>query len=367
MGEKRGKKPRCDAKKNKKKCGNFSKFPVVFVFSKVFQKVCRVLQSVEQHCKEDCTDNKMKFIAGSIRSFSSTAAAQKVGCAQVKPIHHKVKIHKKYLSPRFPELKIDPSDIRSPKFRPHLTHSDRVQDHYHDILESDLLLINYRHDQEAIYGNKRRQWDMSSPYHLNRPLRKPKGQIVPSPTIKPRTYQNIPKLESVTLNCFVKDAKLYPAQAIAANLQLQQITGVKPTPIYAKTNVPNWKLRPGMKMGAKVTLLGRDASQFISTLTEIVLPRIRDFYGISNRSGDRYGTIAFGLEAENIKLFPEIENNQDSWPINFGFDISLKTSAQTDAEARILLSGLGFPFTGSERIPKTLLNDTGSTEDVVSV
>ncbi|KGK37515.1 hypothetical protein JL09_g3335, partial [Pichia kudriavzevii] len=254
----------------------------------------------------------------SIRQFSSTCAVSKVGCAQVKPVHHKVKIIKKFLSPRFPELKLDPYDIRSPKFKPYLTHPDRVEDHYFNSLQSDLLLINYRHGQQPVYGNKRRQWDMTSPYHLNRPLRKPRGQVVPSATIHPRTYDNVPVLEGVTLNCFVKDAKLYPAQAISAALQLQQITGVKPTPIYAKTNVPNWKLRPGMKMGAKVTLHGRDASQFVSTLTELVLPRIRDFYGISNKSGDRYGNIAFGLSGEHVKLFPEIENNQDSWPQSFG-------------------------------------------------
>lgn len=293
----------------------------------------------------------------SIRSFSSSATVSKVGCAQVKPVHHKVKIVKKYLSPKFPELKLDQYDIRSPRFKPLLTHEDRVQEHYHNTLQSDMLLINYRHGQQALYGNKRRQWDMTSPYHLNRPLRKPKGQIIPSPTITPRTDKNVPVLESVTINCFVKDAKLYPAMAIAANLQLQQITGVKPVSIYAKTNVPNWKLRPGMKMGAKVTLLGRDASQFVSTLTELVLPRIREFYGISNRSGDRYGSVAFGLTNEDVKLFPEIENNQDAWPQTFGFNITLHTSAQTDAEARILLSGLGFPFSGAERIPKTLLND----------
>lgn len=296
----------------------------------------------------------------SVRHFSSSAVANKVGCAQVKPVHHKVRIVKKNLSSRFPELKLDQYDIRSPKFKPFLTHEDRVAEYYFNTLQSDLLLINYRHGQQTIYGNKRRQWDMTSPYHLNRPLRKPKGQIVPSPTIVPRSYENVPVLEGVTLNCFVKDAKLYPAQAITAALQLQQITGVKPTPIFAKTNVPNWKLRPGMKMGAKVTLHGRDASQFISTLTEIVLPRMREFYGISNRAGDRYGNIAFGLTGEDVKLFPEIENNQDSWQQNFGFDITLHTSAQTDADARILLSGLGFPFTGSERVPKTLLNDVSN-------
>lgn len=292
-----------------------------------------------------------------IRPFSSSVIAQKVGCAMVKPVHHTIKIEKRLLSPRFPDLKLDPSDIRSPKFRPRLTQQDRVLDHYYNTLESDLLLIQYRHDQIDVEGNKRRKWDMSSPYHLNRPLRKPRGQIVPSPTIKTRTWKNIPRLENITINCFVKEAKIKPELAIAATLQLQQITGCIPSPVYAKANVPTWKLRPGMRMGARVSLSGSDASQFLTTLTEIVLPRIREFRGISNRSGDRYGNIAFGLRPEDIKVFPEIENNQDSWPKTFGMDITLHTSAQTDADARILLSGLGFPFTGGERVPKTLLND----------
>ncbi|VEU20115.1 DEKNAAC100947 [Brettanomyces naardenensis] len=293
----------------------------------------------------------------SLRCFSTTAAAYKVGCAMVKPIHHKVKIKKKLLSPRFPELKLDPSDVKSPHFRPYLTGPDRVKDFYHNTLKQDLLLIGYRHDQIDVEGVKRRHWDMTSPYHLNRPLRKPRGQVVPSPTIEARNWKNIPQFETITLNCWVKEAKLYPQLAVAAALELQQITGCRPEPLYAKTNVPTWKVRPGMKMGAKITLAGKYASQFLSTLTEIVLPRIRDFKGVSNRAGDRYGNIAFGLQPEHIKLFPEIENNQDSWPHTFGMDVTLHTSAQTDAEARILLSGLGIPFTGSERVPKTLLKD----------
>ncbi|GME72123.1 unnamed protein product [Ambrosiozyma monospora] len=289
-----------------------------------------------------------------IRSFSSTPASQKVGCAMVKPIHHKIRIKKQLLSPRFPELKLQPYDIRSPKFRPYLTRQDRVKEHYHNTLEPDLLLINYKHEDTVVEGIKRRQWDMTSPYHINRPLRKPRGQAVPSPDVHPVTVRSVPRFEAVTLNCYVKDSSRVPSFAISANLMLQQITGMKPKSIYAKTNVPQWKIRPGMKMGAKVTLHGVQASQFISTLTELVLPRIREFEGISNRSGDRYGNIAFGLTPQQMTLFPEIELNQDSWPVTFGVHVTLHTSAQVDAEARVLLSGLGFPFVGSERIPKNL-------------
>ncbi|AOA64509.1 54S ribosomal protein L7, mitochondrial [Komagataella phaffii CBS 7435] len=292
-----------------------------------------------------------------IRNFSSSPTAHKVGCSIVKPVHHRVKIDKTKLSPKYPELKLSPNDIRSPKFVPRYTHQDRVQEYYENTLKPDLLLINYVHGQKTVPGNKRRQWDLTSPYHINRPPRVPRGERVPTPDIKPRTYKNIPGLTKITLSCFVKEAKLNSSLAIPATLQLQQITGVKPTPIYAKTNVPTWKLRPGMKMGAKVALEGREMSQFLSTLTELVLPRIREFKGISNRSGDRFGTISFGLEPESIKFFPEIEANQDLWPRTFGIDVQFHTSSQVDMDARILLSGLGIPFTGTERIPKDLLND----------
>lgn len=178
---------------------------------------------------------------------------------------------------------------------------------------------------------------------------------MPTPAIKKRSYKNIPFLEKITITSWVKEAKDDLTLAIAASLQLQQITGVKPTPIYAKTNVPTWKLRPGMHMGAKVELKGREQSQFISTLTELVLPKMREFKGISNRSGDRFGSIAFGMDGSDVRFFPEIEANPDLWPKTFGIDISFTTSAQVDMDARVLLSGLGLPFVGFERVPKLLL------------
>ncbi|KAH3664214.1 hypothetical protein OGAPHI_004565 [Ogataea philodendri] len=287
-----------------------------------------------------------------LRHFSHTAVAGgKPGCSLVKPVHHRVAIDKRRLSPRFPELKYSPTDIRSPKFHPKLVKQDRLNDHYHNTLASDLLLINYKHDQKDFEGVKRRKWDMTSPYHINRPLQKPKGQVVPSPGIEKRTWKNVPRFEAVTINCFVDEAKANPAAAIAAQLQLQQITGVKVTPIYAKTNVPTWKLRPGMVMGGKVRLTGLDAHQFVSTLTELVLPRAREFRGINNTTGDQYGNIAFGISSETARLFPEIEYNQDSWPQTYGFWLTLHTSAQLDYEARTLLSGFGFPFYGNEKTP----------------
>lgn len=279
------------------------------------------------------------------RAFSSSSMYGKAACSQVQPVHHLVKIDKSRLSPRFPELKFDKSDVRSPSYRPREVCSDRVMSFYHSTVESDMLLINYVHGEQVSKGLKKREWDGSSPYHINRPLKKPKGSTAQLPDIKPVRWGNVPWLESVTLNCFVKDARDNELMAISAALQLQQITGVKPKNVYSKTDIPTWKVRRGHHMGAKVMLTGYEMSQFLTTLTEIVLPRIREYKGIKLTSGDRFGGISFGLNSNDVRFFPEIDANQDLWPKTFGMHVNINTTAQTDAQARTLLSSLQFPFT----------------------
>lgn len=284
------------------------------------------------------------------RSFSSSSTCSKSACSIIKPVHHLVKIDKTKLSPRFPELKYEKNDIRSPAFRPTATHQDRVRDHYNNTIQSDMLLISYKHDAQVKKGLKNREWDGSSPYHLNRQPRKPKGSDAQLPDIKPVKWHNIPEIESININCYVKEAKENQLLAITAALQLQQITGCKPRPIFAKTDVPTWKVRRGTHMGAKVELKGRPMSQFLTTLTEIVLPRIREYKGIKNKSGNRFGGISFGLTPDDVKFFPEIDASQDLWPKTFGMHININTTAQTDVNARTLVSGFAFPFFGPEKV-----------------
>ncbi|ODQ82251.1 hypothetical protein BABINDRAFT_158886 [Babjeviella inositovora NRRL Y-12698] len=267
----------------------------------------------------------------------------------VQPIHHTVKINKRLLSPNYPELKLAKHDIRNTAFKPAHTSQDRLQDHYTATLESDLLLINYTHNQQRQEGLKTREWDGSSPYHINRPVRPPRGRLVQTKDIKPRTWKNVPQLELIAINCFVKEAKAQSHLVIAAHLQLQQITNSKVQRVFTKSNVPQWGIRKGMPIGAKAEIFGADAHTFVTTLNELVLPRIRNFQGITNKSGDRSGNITFGLTPEDVKLFPELENNAEQWAKTFGIHITFRTTAQTDAEARILLSGLGFPFYGEEK------------------
>lgn len=279
-----------------------------------------------------------------IRQLHSTSSASKAACSLVKPVHHLVKIDKSKLSPRFPELKYKKNDIRSPAFKPVATHQDRVREHYFNTLQSDILLMNYEHNSEVQQGLKLREWDGSSPYHVNREPKKPKGSRAQLPDIKPVTWKNIPDIESVVINCYVRDAKENQLYPITAALQLQQITGCKPNSLFAKTDVPAWKVRRGTQMGAMVTLKGRPMNQFLSTLTEIVLPRIREYKGISRHTGNRFGGLSFGMTKDEVRFFPEIDANQDLWPLTFGMHININTTSQNDAQARTLVSGFGFPF-----------------------
>ncbi|CCC68347.1 hypothetical protein NCAS_0B02630 [Naumovozyma castellii] len=290
-----------------------------------------------------------RFILVPTRNFSRTNCISKSAYSLVEPVHHLVKIDKNRLSPRFPELNYDKRDIRSPSFKPLHVCQDRVQEHYFNSIQPDLLLMNYNHNPEIKKGLKMREWDGSSPYHINRPLRKPKGSEAQYPDIHPIKWDNIPQIESVVLNCYVKEARDNQLLAISAALQIQQITGCKPQVIYSRSDVPTWKIRKGHQMGAKLELKGYPMSQFLTTLSEIVLPRIREYRGISGKSGNRFGGLSFGLNEEDVKFFPEIDANQDLWPKTFGMHININTTAQTNEQARMLVSAFQLPVQKSQK------------------
>ncbi|CAB4255038.1 similar to Saccharomyces cerevisiae YDR237W MRPL7 Mitochondrial ribosomal protein of the large subunit [Maudiozyma barnettii] len=293
------------------------------------------------------TISSIRTLVGSksaIRKFATTPPNNKAACSLVQPVHHLIKIDKSKLTTRFDGLKFDKDDIRSPAYKPKDTRQDRLKEHYLNTLQSDILLINYKHNATVEKGLKNREWDGTSPYQINRPMRKPKGSNSELPDTHPIKWNNIPGLKSMTLNCYVREARDNEMLTISAALQLQQLTGCKPKIIYSKSDVPNWKIRKGHAMGAKVTLEGYEMSQFLNTLSEIVLPRIREYKGINMSSGDRFGGIAFGLDEEEVKFFPEIDLNQDLWPKTFGMHINVNTTAQTNEQARTLVSSLQIPF-----------------------
>ncbi len=149
-----------------------------------------------------------------------------------------------------------------------------------------------------------------------------------------------PKLEKVTLNMGVGEAKQDNKMLEAAQQQLADIAGQKPNIRRARKSVAAFKLREGMPVGLTVTLRQERAYEFLDRLTSVALPRLRDFRGLNPRSFDGRGNYSMGVREQVI--FPEID--YDSIDQVRGLDITITTSAATDAEAFTLLDALGMPF-----------------------
>jgi len=155
-----------------------------------------------------------------------------------------------------------------------------------------------------------------------------------------KSVMQIPKLDKVVVNVGAGDAKENSKVIDAIIADLELITGQKAVPTYAKKSVANFKLREGMKIGAKVTLRGARMYEFIDRLFNLALPRVRDFKGINPDGFDGRGNYSLGLKEQLI--FPEIEYEKVE-KIR-GMDIAFVTTAKTDEEARELLTLLGAPF-----------------------
>ena len=155
-----------------------------------------------------------------------------------------------------------------------------------------------------------------------------------------KSTMQIPKLEKIVINVGAGDAKDNSKVIDSIMTDLQTIYGQKPVPTYAKKSVANFKLREGMKIGAKVTLRGERMYEFVDRLFNIALPRVRDFKGINPDGFDGRGNYSLGLKEQLI--FPEIVYDQVE-KIR-GMDIAFVTTAQTDEEARELLTLMGAPF-----------------------
>jgi large subunit ribosomal protein L5 len=154
------------------------------------------------------------------------------------------------------------------------------------------------------------------------------------------TPMQAPRLEKITLNMGVGEAKQDSKMLDAAQQELATIAGQKPNVRRAKKSVAAFKLREGMPVGLTVTLRDVRAYEFLDRLVSIAIPRIRDFRGLNPRSFDGRGNYSMGVREQVI--FPEID--YDSVDQVRGLDVTLTTSAETDAEAFALLDALGMPF-----------------------
>jgi large subunit ribosomal protein L5 len=168
------------------------------------------------------------------------------------------------------------------------------------------------------------------------------SEVVPA-LMKGLELQNVlqvPGIEKVVINIGLGEAMDNPKAMDAAVSDLMQITGQRPVVTKARKSIANFKLREGRAIGAKVTLRGEKMWAFLDRLLNIVLPRVRDFRGISPDAFDGRGNYTLGLREQLI--FPEIE--YDKIDKVRGMEITIVTTAQTDDQAAVMLQMLGMPF-----------------------
>jgi large subunit ribosomal protein L5 len=183
---------------------------------------------------------------------------------------------------------------------------------------------------------------------------KEKYQTQVAPALKERFgYQNphqIPKLDKVVINMSVTDAIANSKALDLAVAEMQTISGQKAIITKAKKSIAAFKLREGMNIGCKVTLRGERMYVFLDKLFNIVLPRIRDFRGLSRKSFDGRGNYNMGLKEQLV--FPEI--NYDKVDKARGMDIVIVTTARNDEEATVFLESMGLPLqkTGNQPVGK---------------
>jgi len=169
-----------------------------------------------------------------------------------------------------------------------------------------------------------------------------KKEVIPG-LIKQYGYKNVmqvPRLEKVVLNIGVGEAITNAKALEAAEADMTAIAGQHPVTTRSRKSIAAFKLREGMPVGLKVTLRGERMYNFLDKLMNIVLPRIREFHGVSPNAMDGYGNYTLGIKEQSV--FPEID--YDKLDKVRGFEICINTSARTNDEARHLLELLGMPF-----------------------
>jgi large subunit ribosomal protein L5 len=154
------------------------------------------------------------------------------------------------------------------------------------------------------------------------------------------SVMDVPRLEKITLNMGIGDAKTESKVLEAALDQLTTIAGQRAQVRRARKSIASFKLREGMPVGVRVTLRGARMWEFLDRLVSIALPRIRDFRGLSTRSFDGRGNFSLGIREQII--YPEI--NYDDVDTIRGLDVAITTTAKDNEQAEALLRGLGMPF-----------------------
>ncbi|KAF9366125.1 hypothetical protein BGX34_005888 [Mortierella sp. NVP85] len=219
-----------------------------------------------------------------------------------------------------------------PQAPAYTTGLSRLREHYVTSIQEDIMIATYRHHHKA-----KKQIPEGVKVEL-----KGKRHIKPAP--RPSSPTEIPELIKIDVHCMMKEAITSKYNLLSGIIAIQSITGETPEIIFAKKGVHNWKLRKGMPIGCKVTLKGDKMYQFLDKLVEVVLPKMKEWSGLPEGAGDGTGNIGMGFPPSALSLFPEIESNFDMYPRMTGFDITFNTTAYTNMDARLLMSGFNMPF-----------------------
>jgi large subunit ribosomal protein L5 len=173
-------------------------------------------------------------------------------------------------------------------------------------------------------------------------LERYRSEVVPklSQEFGYKNAMQVPRLDKIVLNIGMGQATQNPKLLEKATEELTAITGQKPLVRKARKSIANFKLREGQAIGAMVTLRGDRMWEFLDRLVSVALPRVRDFKGVSPKAFDGRGNYTLGIREQII--FPEV--NYDAVEKISGLNVTVCTSARTDAEGRALLAHLGMPF-----------------------
>ncbi|KAF8938836.1 hypothetical protein BGZ58_000069 [Dissophora ornata] len=208
----------------------------------------------------------------------------------------------------------------------------RLREHYRSTVQEDLMVLTYKHNFKQ---------KPAIPEGVRVEL---KGHRHIKPALKPSSPRHIPGLVKIDVHCMMKEALVSKYHLLSGFMAMQSITGEMPEIIRSKKGVHPWKLRADNPIGCKVTLRNDKMYQFLDKLIEVVLPRMKEWPGLPESAGDATGNIGMGFPPSALSLFPEIEQNFDMFPKMTGFDVTFTTTAKTDLEARLLLSGFNMPF-----------------------
>lgn len=245
------------------------------------------------------------------------------------------------------------------------THQPRLSAHYQNVLAHDLLYMHYRHVPSTPLP-LHRQCDPIDPYQPNRKPRQTKGHRPLRPVSTGTNAENVTRLDRVILHTMVKEAISQPSALWPAAMQLKAISGQLYHAggrdssqgvrfIRSSAGVAEFKIRSGLQIAVRVEMQGEQMWDFIGTLVDFVLPRLRDHRGIplppasasATSASATSGVVSIGLPAGAIGLFPQMEVNVDAYPRTHGMHVHFLTDARgagAQARARSLLSGLRLPF-----------------------